>query len=101
MTGYVQFDTVPCVSFWSKKKGIKLKIDDFAATSQLSSKLPIDPLPDDAELEAVVAPALYNRGVTHLHCRGVRSPEVLLLLDGLLHRLRQLTVAHLLFRADR
>lgn len=54
--------------------------------------------PDHAELEVVVAAALDDGGVAHLHCRRVRPRQELLLLDGLLHRLGQLAVAHLLQR---
>lgn len=54
-------------------------------------------LPDYAELEAVVASALDDRGVTHLHRRRVRTAEILLLLDSLLHRFRQFAVTNFLF----
>lgn len=53
-------------------------------------------LPDDAELEAVVPSALDDGRVTHFYCGRICTTQVLLLLDGLLHRLRQLTVAHFL-----
>ena len=53
-------------------------------------------LPDHAELEAVVSSALDDRGITHLYRGGVRAAQIFLLLDGLFHRLRQLTVTHFL-----
>lgn len=56
----------------------------------------LQPVPDDAELEAVVASALDDGGVTHLHGGRVGTSQVLLVLDGLLHRLGQLAVTHFL-----
>lgn len=52
--------------------------------------------PDHAELEVVVAAALDDRGVAHLHRRGVGARQEFLLLDGFLHRLGQLAVPHFL-----
>lgn len=53
-------------------------------------------VPDNAEFEAVVASTLDDGGVTHLHGGGVGASQVLLVLDGLLHRLGQLAVTHFL-----
>lgn len=53
-------------------------------------------VPDDAELEAVVASTLDDGRVTHLHGGRVGTSQVLLVLDGLLHRLGQLAVTHFL-----
>lgn len=58
-------------------------------------------LPDYAELEAVVASALDDRRVTHLHRGRVGTTQILLLLDGLLHRFRQFTVTDFLFDGKR
>lgn len=53
--------------------------------------------PDYAELEAVVASALDDRGVAHLHRRRVSTAQILLLLDRLLYRFRQFAVTNFLF----
>lgn len=52
--------------------------------------------PDDAELEAVVPSTLDDGRIAHLHRGRVGTSQVLLLLDGLLHRLGQLAVSHFL-----
>lgn len=46
-----------------------------------------DGLPDDAELQAVVAAALDDGRVAHLHRGRVGPTQVLLLLYSFLHRL--------------
>lgn len=52
--------------------------------------------PDHAELETVVPAALDDGRITHFHGGRIRTAQVLLFLDGLLHRLRQLAVTHFL-----
>lgn len=56
----------------------------------------VEIVPDDAELEAVVASTLDDGRITHLHGGRVGASQVLLVLDGLLHRLGQLAVTHFL-----
>lgn len=56
----------------------------------------VEIVPDDAELEAVVASTLDDGRITHLHGGRVGPSQVLLVLDGLLHRLGQLAVTHFL-----
>lgn len=58
-------------------------------------------LPDDAELEAVVPSTLDDGRVTHFYRGRICSTQILLLLDGLLHGLRQLTVTHFLLNEGR